>query len=606
MNFDNPLGLYSLLSLAVLVLAYLIRPRPTDVNVPSIMFLMRDKGTTREKRFFRTFMKNLLFILQFLALASLAFAAASPLFKIAYDTTAEHTVIVLDVSASMQAKDGMAGTRFEKAVDTAKKSLKGDVTLILAENMPLVAMDKGSESKAESILSSLKPTETRSNIGDAVMLAGDMLKTGEGRVIVLSDFAYTEGIDPEIAKSSLEARGIAVDFVKIGGKVNNLGIVDMKISSKKTDIAVKNYFDRDQKISIEIEDEKGKTEVIRGKVLANSIEKFEFGTKGGLAKIRIPIDDDFMADNIAYASNPQKEKIKTLLITDRENIFLKNALLASDAVDITVVEPIVAPDAKDYKVIIFDNFNNEKLLPGTMDSILRQVEKGAAVIIFYQNDLSSINFKDMLPVSLKGVKDGSAVYSKVDNQFTRNVEFGKTDEYYEASADNSTIIVAEAEDRSPVIAIKEKGDGKTVYYGINDRASGFKNSPSYPIFWNYLMSYLIGVENINNFNHKTGKVMAFDNPKDIAAPNGRIKTSRLVMEKAGVYIINGQQHTANIIDETESMLYTDKATGAKKADSYAPQKVVKQKDKNIEIWLLIFGSVLIFAEMFIIKFRGDV
>src|SRR3989344_3788240 len=108
MEFGNFLGFYAFTSIAILILVYLIRPKPKDVTIPSLMFIMKDTGVTKQSTFFRRMITNLLFLIQLLALALLAFALTWPLVKIKYDTTAGNTVVVLDVSASMQAREGVS------------------------------------------------------------------------------------------------------------------------------------------------------------------------------------------------------------------------------------------------------------------------------------------------------------------------------------------------------------------------------------------------------------------------------------------------------------------------------------------------------------------
>ena len=101
MQFDNPFGFYALLSLAVLIISYLIKPKPLDVKIPSVMFLMHEKGTKQKSTFFQKFVTNALFFLQFFALLALALSTTIPLISMTYDSTAENTVIILDVSNSM-------------------------------------------------------------------------------------------------------------------------------------------------------------------------------------------------------------------------------------------------------------------------------------------------------------------------------------------------------------------------------------------------------------------------------------------------------------------------------------------------------------------------
>ena len=125
-GFQNPLGLIALASIVVFIILYLRRPKPKDQIIPSLMFIIKDQQKNKRFSFFRRLISNLLFLIQILALIGLAVSIASPFINIPYDTTLENTVLVIDVSASMQAKDIKTGeTGFQKAIEVAKKSLSG-------------------------------------------------------------------------------------------------------------------------------------------------------------------------------------------------------------------------------------------------------------------------------------------------------------------------------------------------------------------------------------------------------------------------------------------------------------------------------------------------
>src|SRR3989344_6021172 len=135
MPFTYTLGLLALAIIIPFIILYLRKPKPKDRIIPSLMFLLQNRKTSKQYDFLRKFLTNLLFFIQLLALIGLSFAIAEPFIKIPYDVSLENTIIVLDVSASMQAKEA-GTTRFEKAIKEAKKVLSGKNGIILAENVP--------------------------------------------------------------------------------------------------------------------------------------------------------------------------------------------------------------------------------------------------------------------------------------------------------------------------------------------------------------------------------------------------------------------------------------------------------------------------------------
>src|SRR3989304_6341689 len=129
MEFLNTLGFYAFLALIPFILIYLIRPKPRDEKIPSLMFFMKETGADRKKSFLKRLIQNILFLLQLLAICALAFSLTQPVTQVEYDTTTENTVIVLDISASMNTHDGLQ-TRFDRAMEVAKDNARGTTSII--------------------------------------------------------------------------------------------------------------------------------------------------------------------------------------------------------------------------------------------------------------------------------------------------------------------------------------------------------------------------------------------------------------------------------------------------------------------------------------------
>ena len=188
--FQRPFGLWALIAVALFVILYLRRPKPQDRVIPSLMFVMQDNKRSKQFSFFQKLMTNLLFLLQLFSIIGLALVAAAPFVKLNYDVTLENTVVILDVSASMQAKENGV-PRFETALNGAKKVLSGSNSIILAENTPLIVLESENIEIALDVHSKIKPRASTTNLGDALLLAKDMLGEKPGRIIVFSDFIST-------------------------------------------------------------------------------------------------------------------------------------------------------------------------------------------------------------------------------------------------------------------------------------------------------------------------------------------------------------------------------------------------------------------------------
>ena len=240
MGFGNTLGLIALVSLIPFIILYLRKPKPQDRIIPSLMFILQNKKTFNQNNFFRKFLTNLLFFIQLLVLIGLSFAIAQPFIRVPYDVSLENTIIVLDASASMQADEG-GKSRFDNAIKEAKKALSGKNSIILAENVPLILLEDEDEKTAASILDTLAAKATTTNLGDAVLLAKDILQDRPGRIVVISDFNNVDGPDLLVVKRAVSSEEIIISFVDVSNDAENVGIIRMAVGKHNIKIFVKNY-----------------------------------------------------------------------------------------------------------------------------------------------------------------------------------------------------------------------------------------------------------------------------------------------------------------------------------------------------------------------------
>src|SRR3989344_6144992 len=90
----SPFGLAALAGIIPLIIVYLIRPRPHEEIIPSLMFLMRKHGESLTSSFLRKLLYNLLLILQVIAIALIALSLAQPFILVTEASVLGHTVIV--------------------------------------------------------------------------------------------------------------------------------------------------------------------------------------------------------------------------------------------------------------------------------------------------------------------------------------------------------------------------------------------------------------------------------------------------------------------------------------------------------------------------------
>lgn len=596
-HFANQLGWYAFISLLVLILLYLIRPKPKDTTIPSLMFFIKSSGMTKQNSFLRNLMNNLLFLLQFLALSLIAFALTYPFINVPKESVQQNTVIVLDVSASMQAQENGI-SRFETALSRAREQVASSTSIVLASNIPIVALDQGNKERALNILSSVQAKDTSSNVGDSMLMAGSILGN-KGKVVIISDMKTTDGLDIEAAKKALVSRGLDVELIDVGERGDNTGIVELEITKREVRAFVKNFGDNSKSITL-IHTGNEKTVRQERVVLAHSLELFTFEMQAGLSTIEIEQDDALEVDNKVYIAGPTSKRIRVLLVTNAESGSIRTALESSPDIELKIAEPPVIPDL-DYDVIVLNKFTNDLILPGFFEDLSDRVAKGTNVIITAQPGLEKVNFELMPVKATILVQNETEILKTIDNQFTSDIDFGRTTQYYKATLQESTMLLSST-DNTPMLALRDEKEGSVLYYGIFDEASDFKSSVSYPLFWNKAVNYLYNSQDLGELNTKTDKILPIEEQK-VQTPQGAIETNRLFFDKAGFYTLGEKKISANLLNEKESDLtsaqVSEPVTGG-------PTKTEEEMVRQSFVTLLSACALLfIFAELLLAKIRGD-
>jgi hypothetical protein len=281
MPFDNPLALGALASVVPLILLYLLRPKPLQVQIPSLMFLMDIKE--EKKRFYTSIsklVKDPLFFIQLFVLILLALAAASPYFESQEALSGDHTVIVIDGSASMQT-DG----RFSDAISKAEGYVSKTNTVILAESTPVVVIESAGAQATRDALAAMKPKATVADLSGAISAAMRIISEKGGNIVVISDFASWNGDDPVNSMKLAESYGLNVQFLLVGREADNTGIIQGTIEvadgSYNYNGVIKNYRSSRQSVDVEIKNlDSGKTETTSFTIPAKATKQITLKTLG--------------------------------------------------------------------------------------------------------------------------------------------------------------------------------------------------------------------------------------------------------------------------------------------------------------------------------------
>ncbi|MEA1895628.1 MAG: BatA and WFA domain-containing protein [Euryarchaeota archaeon] len=606
------------LSVIPLIIVYLLKPKAKDIMIPSVMFIAQI--TEKQKKIARTIrkiIKDPLFLIQLLILLLLILAIASPYNEERTEIKGGHTIIVLDGSASMQ-----AGDRFVKAMERADEHLTARNSIILAENIPVLVLHSGDLDAARNVLADIPMTATTADLYQAILLGSAMLTDGNGRIVVISDFANWEGEDPNVAKKLAEADGIDISFVSVSGGRNDIAItggwlsdgMESQTGHGKYTCIIKNYMNSpvDAKIDVLYGGDRSTHSLALGARDSKYFALNDIGT--GVTEIVVHPDDDMMVDNHAYIVIPASETHAVLYISDYNDAPSATVMKLLPSVDATFMTQGAArsTDVHDYDAVVV-GLCNGSLKSSLCDTLADYASSGGKVVVMAQEGLLHSDTGRLLPVSLFEKANETEIKEVRESVMLRDIDVEDIaiGYYLKGEKKSGSVAWIVAEDGMPIISYGGVGLGKVVYLGIPDITgdyawSDFHTMPEYPIFWLNLVDYLCGTGGVKDCNKLTGSAMQFDSKVRATTPDKRvIKTDNLLLDQTGVYEMPGKLVSANLYDAAESNLEDSGITTAETTEASTGKTVQTTTKKEFDWILLILALALICAELYYIRSRGE-
>ena len=381
MQLAQPLALLALISIPIIVLLHLLRPRRRTLVVSSTALWAealreRQRGLGLQKLF-----RNLSLLLLILAAFIASLALAEPRWLTAA-TEYSDIVIVVDTSASMRARTS-SGTRLDEARDIALELIEelpqGARALIISSAHKAV-LRSGFETNTEVLRRAIEGIENTDEAGkpfDALALASSLLRNRDnGQIHFVSDAAFDSqpGMIAERVRYHLvgqnvgrRAQNIAItrfDFRAEPGRENRFQVL----------LSVHNFTDSAATLPVKVELERRELFNRDVAIAARSTRTLVMPFTGkalGRATASINFDDDLPSDNRAWAVTNVTERRHVLLYTPG-NFYLQSVLNALPNVELTVApaEDFVNDpsdlerQARLHDVVIFDRVPVPQLPPG--------------------------------------------------------------------------------------------------------------------------------------------------------------------------------------------------------------------------------------------------
>lgn len=336
-------ALWWLLLSAVIIFFYLLKLKRKRRVVPSVLLWQLALEEIEANAPFKKLRRSLLLLLQLAALAALVFALARPL-VLTRALASGSTIIVIDSTASMSARDEGNQSRLDRA-----KALAREMTSVLGSDGRAAIIESSSRVAVRSPLTldraalaraidEVRETDAAGTLADAILLAEQIAKAEpEASIVVISDggspAASTHGLQATGALASTSQPSLALRFIRVGQRRDNAGIIAMnsrpaqRTGRQELFASIANFSDRDREVRLELRVDGNLIDARTLSAAAASRSAMVFDglpQAGGLAELKLVIDDDLAADNVAYTFLPNARRLRVGVAGD--NPFLLQAL----------------------------------------------------------------------------------------------------------------------------------------------------------------------------------------------------------------------------------------------------------------------------------------
>jgi hypothetical protein len=383
MSFLWPLGLAFGSLAGIVVILHMLKMKRREVDISSALLWKKAIEDLRANAPFQRLRKSLLLLLQLLAVFALAIALARPVKRMPRDE-GRRIAILVDVSASMGAREAGGKTRVDLAREEARKVVDG---LGPSDSAAIVAFDARARALAtltssqpvlRQALAGLAPTDVGSDAREGLALAAAILREAQGgEILLVSDGGFPPPGDVDL-------RGAPVRYIPIGEPRENAGITGLDVrrlvdESEAIEVLarVTSHADGPRKLTVTLyrEDDGAAAKLVDAKeveVAPDATVPVVFSLPAaaqGYHRVAIEreggsIDALALDDSAGFVIAPP-EKMDALLVTPG-NYFLERLLAVDPRIGARKLPPadVVAASHEVEAVAIFDRTPPAELPPG--------------------------------------------------------------------------------------------------------------------------------------------------------------------------------------------------------------------------------------------------
>ena len=523
MQFKYPELLYALFLLLIPIIVHLFQLRRFEkVAFSNVDFLKKVELQTRKSSKLKKFF---ILLSRLFLLATLIFAFTQPYFSKNKTNLKPQTLLYLDNSLSMQAKNG-DNELFKKAVQDLISNFSNSENIAVLTNNEFYKSLSDKELKNQLLSFDYHPIST--DINTTLLKIKDNLSlqdNTENHVVLISDFQNANNLTLDkltqysfVQLTPKNKGNISVDSVFIAKQ--NAQEITLKV-------VLKSYNAKEDNVSVSL----FKENILVGKTTASIEENksknvtFSFPFNDSFNG-KITINDNFnQFDNSLYFSLNKLERINVLSIGNN-NTFL-NKIYSNTEFNFS---------SKKINQLDYNKINEQHLIvlneldkiPNSLQTTLKEfvISGGSLVVIpstkidlgnynqfFNSINIGSISAKKEAENKITTINFSHPILAKVFEKQIKNFQYPNIKSSYVANFKNASSIL-KFDNQKAFISQVKTGKGNIYYLtsAINNKNSNFKNSPLIvPVFYNFGKQSF----NITDLYYTIGKINTFEIQTDI-------------------------------------------------------------------------------------------
>ena len=351
----------------LIIMLYFLKLRRQPVRVPSTFLWQRAVEDLHVNSIWQRLRKNLLLLLQLMAVLLFILACLRPGFS-GTSSLGARSIFLIDNSASMQATD-VEGSRLQKAKEKVLELIdlmgnKDAAMVISFSNVADVRQGFTSDRRRlREAVESIGPTTRTTDLNEALRAAAGLANPGRtSQVGDIADIQVAEAMpanlyvvsDGGFKPPQFQLGNLTPEFLPIGSeKVNNVAVLAFTVerNAERPDqveafARVKNFGDSPATVtaSLSLNDQLIDASEVKLEAEGESGATFQLkDITDGRLKIALEIKDDLAIDNVAFAGLDPPRQLQVLLVTPG-NTALETALATPQAQAMAIID-IAEPEA---------------------------------------------------------------------------------------------------------------------------------------------------------------------------------------------------------------------------------------------------------------------